>query len=90
MAVLKDLEGIAAKEIECEFIDKPSDVKKILSKGKAATTAGDNGAINIWKDDKGRYRCAAMQWMRTVEQKDFRDIDQAIRWAAKWIKTINQ
>lgn len=89
MGVLRNLEGIAATEIEAVFIDKPSDITAILVAGKGATTAGDNGAINIWRDDEGYIRCQAMQWLKTVETKRYFTILGAEKWAAKWIQKIN-
>lgn len=88
MGTLIDLEGLSVKEVECEFIKKPSDIRKIFKAGKAATTADTNGALNIWKDDEGIIRCNAMAWLQSLEKKQFKTLAGAEKWIAKWLKKI--
>ena len=88
MAVLNGLKGVKRKDVECLFINEASDVNAILAKGKAATAADRNGAINIWVDDTGRFKCEAMRYMQTVEEKDFSQMSSVTRWAKKWLNLI--
>lgn len=86
---LKGLEGIKKKEMECEFIKNASDLHLVLDKQIAATSSGDNGALNIWKDDSGAIRCTSMAFCETLEAKIFDNIKDAEKWAKKWLLKIN-
>lgn len=88
MGVLKGLKGTTIAEMECEFFSKPSEIKKILESGKAVTTAKDNGAINIWKDDEGFIRCEAMRYYATLDEQRFAKISEVKEWAKKWLLEI--
>ncbi len=88
MNYLKDLEGVSKKEIPCEFIKKPSAIRKLLKSGKAATIADTNGAINIWRDDEGFIRCNVMAWMISIEKKKYKTFKDAEKWISKWQKKI--
>lgn len=89
MPRLIGLKGITTKETECEWFSKPMQLKRILDSGKAATTAGDNGAINIWKDDEGFIRCEAQRWCRTINERKFSKISEVRTWANEWLLNIN-
>jgi hypothetical protein len=88
MGHLVGLEGLSVTEIECEFIQKPSDIRKIIKSGKAATAADDKGAINVWRDDAGMIRCNAMAWLRSIEKRQFKTFPGAEKWVSKWLKKI--
>ena len=85
---LHDLEGIKKKKIACEFFRKPSQIKSILDSGKAATAADENGALNVWKDDDGFFRCTAMRRMMTIDEQRFSNLKDAKQWARKWLEEI--
>lgn len=50
---LNNLPGTTGADITCLFIEKSTDIKVVLNNGFAATSADDNGALNVWKDDEG-------------------------------------
>lgn len=85
---LIDLEGCAAKETPCEFFKKPSELKGIFEKKLAATSADYNGAINVYIDDNGKYRCEAMKNLSSVEKQVYNTIDEAEAWSKKWLRKI--
>jgi len=86
--MLTNLEGIDKDEIECDFIHNGNEVESILEKGIAATAAGDNGAINIWKDRDGFIRCESMKLMKTTDKKIFNNINDVQLWADEWLIII--
>lgn len=86
---LSNLPGTNGREISCLFIDKGIEIDVVLRNGYAATSANNNGCINIWKDDEGNVRCEAARYMRTLESKTYANIKSAIKWADKWVKEIN-
>jgi len=65
-----------------------NDFVRILRKGKAATTAGPNGAINVWLNDKGEYECAAMRFKATVSSGTFRTQSALRLWLRAWLREI--
>ena len=88
MGTLRNLKGTSVEEIECEFITKPSEIKDILENGKACTAADSNGAINIWKDDNGLIRCESMAYFRSLDTKEFENIEDVEKWTKKWLRKI--
>jgi hypothetical protein len=85
---LINLDGLSAKEIDADFIRTGKEVEAILNKGIAATAAGESGAINIYKDDDGFFRCEAMRWLKSVDKKTFDNILDVVKWADKWLPEI--
>lgn len=55
---LKGLPGTNGEERESDFFGSFTQAMRALAAGRAVTTAGDKGAINLWIDDAGYYRCA--------------------------------
>lgn len=88
MGYLSGLKGTNGKDIKCIFIDKGIDIEVILNDGFAATTADDNGAINVYKDDNGNIRCEIMRYMITLQEKTFENIEDAIKWVDEWLPKI--
>jgi hypothetical protein len=88
MPQLRNLPGIEAKHVDAEFFFSSDKVEGILNDGLAATTAGDNGAINVWKDDNGYIRCEIMRYCKLVETKRFRKMVNALNWTDKWLPQI--
>lgn len=88
MPALIDLEGTSRKSIESLFITKGSDIEVILANEYAATTAGHNGAINVWKDDDGNIRCEVLKHFASIEKKTYSSLSLATIWVNKWIKKI--
>jgi hypothetical protein len=88
MGQLINLKGTNGKAIDCKFIKKGSEIRSILKSGIAATTAGNNGAINIYTDDNGDIRCEAMRFMVSLEEKVFQHIKDAINWTNEWLPKI--
>ena len=88
MLILKGLDGTSKNEIECLFIKHHSDIAVILNNGYAATSAGSNGAINIWLDDDGKIRCEAMIFCCVKSSEIFDDIFLAQVWVEDWMQRI--
>lgn len=52
----------------------------ILRKGLAGTAASDNGAINVWKDRRGRWRGARCVFLRDVSACECTSIVELAAW----------
>jgi hypothetical protein len=85
---LQGLPGLKAKKIKAEYFKKISEIETNLNKNIAVTTAGDNGAINIWKDDEGKIRCESYSFCKTLDSQIYSNISNVNNWAAKWLKEI--
>lgn len=73
--------------MDCFFLKKPIEIKKV-TKTLAATAAENNGAINIWIDDDGNFRCESMRFFQSLEKQIYDDINDAKTWARKWLSEI--
>lgn len=57
MGILSGLPGTGDKVFKIkEFGRSVSHMMRLYRKHRFATASGENGSINIWKDDKGKHR----------------------------------
>lgn len=77
-----------SRNIDALFIDKGSDIVVILNNEYAATSAGEYGALNIWKDDNDCIRGEVYRNFNSLDAQKFDSFPQAIKWANKWLKKI--
>lgn len=63
---LKGLEGIKRKIVKAKEFNTVTSGMTALLTSRAATTADDNGAINIWIEDSGLYRGCRYKYL--IEQ----------------------
>lgn len=84
------LKGVKKRRTSAIFIKEANEkeVKTALENGYACTSAGDNGAINIWKTDAGVLRGEAMRYSCTLESVKFSTYTEATKWAQKWLSKI--
>jgi hypothetical protein len=80
MAKLIGLEGADGTARDCEFFSTPSRALKILRSGVAATAAADNGAINVWRDDDGMYRCERFRMMSRKAHASMKTQKEVVVW----------
>jgi len=52
----------------------------IIKSGLAATSAADHGAINVWRDDAGKYRCHRMVFLAVKDSHEFDTLAQVRAW----------
>lgn len=86
---LEGLPGVKKRKIDAYPINNTSDIEPTLELGCACTSAGDNGAINIWKDDAGIIRGKLMRYCVTVEERTFASYVEAEKCVSYWLKRIN-
>ena len=72
----------------CEMVKSANAVIDCLRRGVAATAAGDTGAINVWDDRDGFYRCEAMRWRVTVNEQKYKSLRKVREWSKHWIAQI--
>lgn len=81
---LQDTKG----DVECVFAHSPSTAIRVVRTGKAATDAGDNGAISLWYDDNGKLRGTRCVHFMEVELKTFATQAKAAKWYKGALKKI--
>lgn len=83
---LPDTKGV----IEADGVSSFAAVLRALRAGHAATTAGDDGAINIWRDDNGKLRGEVMRFMITQDSQTFNNQALIAPWFRKWFTIIHR
>ena len=78
-----------------ERFESPAEAIKWLRKRVACTAADSNGALNVWDDRDGNYRCEAFRhlvvgWSISlrVDSQTFTSYKAVREWVAKWLKEI--
>lgn len=59
-----------------------------LREHRIVSAAGDNGAINVWRDDDGFFRAEAFRYMVTQDSKRFGAKKLALAWVRDWLPRI--
>lgn len=85
------LRGLAGtrKIRHCEFVRTPAEAIHHLRKHVAVTAAGDRGAINMWDDNHGFYRCESMANKQTLDSQRYATLRDVRYWASIWFRRIN-
>ncbi len=86
---LEGLPGVKRRTVDAYRINTTSDIEPTLELGYACTSAGDNGAINVWKDDDGIIRGELMRYCVTVEKRKFANYTEAEKCINDWLEKIN-
>lgn len=86
---LEGLPGVKRRIIDAYRINNTSDIEPILELGYACVSAGDNGAINVWKDDAGMIRGELTRYCVTVEKRIFASYTDAEICVSDWLERIN-
>lgn len=82
------LEGLAISYPAFEFFNSVNEAIDILKLGLVATTAADNGAINVYKNDEGFYHCEAMRNCASFSKEEFSNLTNVRMWLKKYISEI--
>ncbi len=85
--------GLKGTDGEVEAVDVQSKTGAMgeIRKGAAAvTSAGDNGAINVWVDSHKKYRCEFMRFMSVKSSEKFRYKADVKRWLDIWFPEMRR
>lgn len=86
---LEGLSGVKRPKVDAYFISNTGDIESTLELGYACTSAGDNGAINVWKTDAGIIRGELMRYCVAVEKRTFVSYAEAEKCVSDWLERIN-
>lgn len=62
-----------------------SGLMAILRKGRICSSAADCGAVTVWKDDKGAYRCEFDRHRVPFNEATFDTKAAVRRWLKEWL-----
>ena len=80
---------VKRRKVDAYSINNTSDIESTIELGYACTSAGDNGAINVWKDDAGIIRGELMRYCVTVEKRTFTSYAEVEKCVSDWLERIN-
>lgn len=87
---LDGLPGVKRRKVDAYWINDTIDIEPTLELGYACTSSGNNGAINIWKDDTGMIRSELMRHLVVVEKRTFVSYAEVEKCVSNWLKRINE
>lgn len=85
---LNNLPGKPGKT-EAVYFKQARKAISAINDGYAATSSGDNGAINIWIDNKGKFRGERQEFCITKSEFDGSTIHELLEWVKSALKKIN-
>ncbi len=88
MATLTGLDGVAASETPAAMIRSRTAGMRALMLHGAITAAGDRGAINVWRDDAGLYRCELMRFGVAHERAEWKHLAAVDSWLQEWLPAL--
>jgi hypothetical protein len=57
---------------------------------RIVSAAGDNGSVNVYVDDAGKYRCEFHQYRQTIDQKEYRTKASALQWLKEFLPKVRK
>jgi len=90
MPSLTGLPGVKRKETPCAGFRSPSGALRVLRRGLAASTASDNGAVIVWTDDAGFYRCEFNRHRQPINREKYRTQVQVVAWLKEWMPKMEK
>lgn len=88
MPTMRGLPG-TLKDVEAASVKTRSSAIQQLRQKTAITAAGDYGALIVWFDDDGLFRCEFMRHCKTVNASQFKYLAAVDEWLRKWFPLLN-
>lgn len=82
---LHGMPGVHKALIEARWVKSGKQALAALRAGYAATDAREDGAMNAWRDDEGKYRVHSLRYLKTLEEKTFDTAKEAAAWVDRWM-----
>ena len=87
MPMLSGLPG-RKRDLRALNVASPTAALLALRSKLAASAAGSDGALNVWRDDVGMYRCEFMRFRRTVDSRVFHRLIEVRGWLKEWLPKV--
>ena len=62
---------------------------RILKKGRVCSDAGDNGAVTVWRDDRGMYHCEFSRFLVSHNSALFSSKAKVAVWLKDWLPQMH-
>lgn len=85
MSTLVGLAGVSSDSVEAIHVtSRTSALKHLRGGARAVTAAGDNGALNVWIDEDGMYRCSFHRFLSTKNHGTWKYLASVDAWLREW------
>ena len=72
----------------CERFRTPAGAIALLRRKIVGTTADSNGALNVYMDKFGKYRCIACRHLCEIDSQTFTSLAAVRKWLVIWLEGI--
>ncbi len=92
MPALTGLPGTSGSVPVVFFKSAAECIRIMRNRSDAACAAGDNGAINVWRDKDGNLRAHVQRHQRTIDEAEFgkKGYNRLSKWLGPRLKTIRE
>lgn len=81
----KGMPGVRAKQLRGPMKSTASGFMTALRKYRYCADAGDFGAVSVYRDDDGNYRCSFQVYMSSKAGGVFKTKREVRDWLVKWL-----
>lgn len=82
-ATLRGLPGVTGDRAAV-YARSVTDAMRRIRVSRTLTAAGPTGAINVWRDDKGRLRSSFSRYRVTIDSAEHASLASLRRWLMAW------
>ena len=80
VVTLRGLPGVKQVRTRAVFVTSVTMGMEFVREGLAITCSGDEGALNVWKDDDGTWRCERHRFKLVASEAKFKYIAAVAQW----------
>lgn len=85
MGMYVGLKGVAGGKLVGPMARTINGFKVAMRDNRVCSAAGDNGAVTVWLDDGGAWRCAFTRWHFVVDEVVVGTKAQVWAWLQEWM-----
>lgn len=80
-----DLDGVSGGRLRGPMVHTVSGFRSAMVANRAVSSAGDHGAIMVWRDDSGQWRCSFMRFCTPRNEAVFSSKAAVLKWVREWL-----
>lgn len=81
----KGMPGVRSKHLRGPMASTVTGFMAALRKYRICSDAGDYGAVNVYRDDDGNYRCSFQVFYSTKGAGTFKTKRDVEKWLKRWL-----
>lgn len=89
IAEYHSLDGVEGGRLKGPMARTVSGFKNGLTNHRACSGAGDHGAVIVWRDDAGGYRCAFQRFQNTIASVCLESKAAVYGWLKEWLPKMH-